>query len=173
MKQVKRSTFKLLFYLKKNAPKKNGMVAIMGRITINGKVAQFSTKLEILPDRWNLKYGRVSGRTEDANHINNKLEDIRTRISQTYDEIIRKEGFATAQKVKNSFLGIGSMEETLLKVYESFNQDFGKMVEKGIRRLHTYNKYLRVYDLLSEFIDYKYHKKDIVFKQIKHRLTWI
>ena len=45
MKKVKRSTFKVLFYLKKNAPKKNGKVAIMGRITIDNQVAQFSTKL--------------------------------------------------------------------------------------------------------------------------------
>ena len=50
MKKVKRSTFKVLFYLKKNAPKKNGKVAIMGRITIDNQVAQFSTKLEILED---------------------------------------------------------------------------------------------------------------------------
>ncbi len=28
--QVKKSAFKVLFYLKKNAPKKNGKVAIMG-----------------------------------------------------------------------------------------------------------------------------------------------
>ena len=55
MKKVKRSTFKVLFYLKKNAPKKNGKVAIMGRITIDNQVAQFSTKLEILPQKWDLK----------------------------------------------------------------------------------------------------------------------
>ena len=52
MEQSKRSTFKLLFYLKKNEPKKNGAVAIMGRITIDGKPATFSTKLEIQPDNW-------------------------------------------------------------------------------------------------------------------------
>lgn len=39
MIQAQRSTFKLLFYLKKNAPKKNGMVSIMGRITLDGKVS--------------------------------------------------------------------------------------------------------------------------------------
>ena len=70
MKKVKRSTFKVLFYLKKNAPKKNGKVAIMGRITIDNQVAQFSTKLEILPQKWDLKYGRVTGKTEEATQLN-------------------------------------------------------------------------------------------------------
>jgi len=37
----KKSKFKILFYLKKNAPKKNEKVAIMCRITVNGKQSAF------------------------------------------------------------------------------------------------------------------------------------
>lgn len=70
MQHIRKSTFKVLFYLKKNAPKKNGKVAIMGRITIDGKQSQFSTKLEIFPDKRDLKFGRVLGKTEEALHIN-------------------------------------------------------------------------------------------------------
>ena len=33
-----RSTFKVLFYLKKNAPKKDGFVPVMCRITIDGTI---------------------------------------------------------------------------------------------------------------------------------------
>ena len=41
-----RSTFKVLFYV--NASKeKNGIVPIMGRVTINGSVTQFSCKRTI------------------------------------------------------------------------------------------------------------------------------
>lgn len=47
MKTIKRATFKVLFYLKKNAPKKDCSVPIMGRITINSKITQFSTKITI------------------------------------------------------------------------------------------------------------------------------
>lgn len=50
MEQMKRSTFKLLFYVKKNEPKKNGSVAIMGSNPIDGKAASFNTKLEIAPN---------------------------------------------------------------------------------------------------------------------------
>ena len=38
-----KSTFKVLFYLKKGSEKKNGEVMIMARITIDGKLCQFST----------------------------------------------------------------------------------------------------------------------------------
>ncbi len=37
---MSRSTFKILFYLKSNAAKKNGLILVMCRITVNGKIAQ-------------------------------------------------------------------------------------------------------------------------------------
>lgn len=49
-----KSTFKVLFYLKKGSEKKNGEVMIMARITIDGKLCQFSTKQSIQPDNWRL-----------------------------------------------------------------------------------------------------------------------
>lgn len=42
-----RSTFKILFYLKRNAPKKSELVPVMCRITVNGKISQFSCKLDV------------------------------------------------------------------------------------------------------------------------------
>ena len=42
-----KSTFSVLFYLKKDKMKKNGLVPIHARITINGKQTQFNTKLEV------------------------------------------------------------------------------------------------------------------------------
>lgn len=58
-----RSTFKVLFYLKCNAPKKDGLIPVMCRITINGKIAQFSCKLDVEEKSWNVELGRVSGRS--------------------------------------------------------------------------------------------------------------
>lgn len=37
-----RSTFKLLFYVKRNVPKSDNSLPLMGRITINGKSTQSS-----------------------------------------------------------------------------------------------------------------------------------
>ena len=57
-----KSTFKVLFYLKKGSEKKNGEVMIMARITIDGKLCQFSTKQSIQPDNWNTVAGKAKGR---------------------------------------------------------------------------------------------------------------
>jgi len=52
-----RSTFKLLYFVKRNAVKKNGNAPIIARITIDQVVAQFNTKLEINPAHWSVKLG--------------------------------------------------------------------------------------------------------------------
>ena len=41
-----RSTFKVLFYVN-GSKEKNGIVPIMGRVTINGSVAQFSCSIQL------------------------------------------------------------------------------------------------------------------------------
>lgn len=166
MEQVKRSTFKLLFYLKKNEPKKNGNVPIMGRITIDGTPKSFSTKLDINPNNWDLKHGRVLGKSAQALSTNLKLDNIRVRINKIYDDMLKDEGFATAQKVKLSFLGVGVMNDAVLKVFKEQNEDFERMVSKGKRSQNTYNKYKTVYNHLDEFIKERYHRDDMAFREL-------
>ena len=43
---MQRSTFKVLFYVKRQS-EKSGQVPVMGRITINGTMSQFSCKLTV------------------------------------------------------------------------------------------------------------------------------
>jgi len=62
-----RNTFNVLFYIKKNAPLRNGNVPIMGRITINGERTQFSTRLSVAPEHWDVGMGRGGrGRSSSA-----------------------------------------------------------------------------------------------------------
>lgn len=166
MEQEKRSTFKLLFYLKKNEPKKNGNVPVMGRITIDGTPKSFSTKLDINPNNWDLKHGRVLGKSAQALSTNLKLDNIRVRINKIYDDMLKDEGFATAQKVKLSFLGVGVMDDAILKVFKDQNEDFERMVNKGKRSQNTYNKYKTVYNHLNEFIKERYHREDLAFREL-------
>ena len=98
-----KSTFKVLFYLKKGSEKKNGEVMIMARITIDGKLCQFSTKQSIQPENWNVVAGKAKGR--DAGKINSQLDDIRASLNTIYHEMQRRDNYVTAEKVTNEFLG--------------------------------------------------------------------
>ena len=61
-----RSTFKILFYLKRNNPKADGTVPAMCRITVDGTISQFSCKMNVPPNLWDTKAGRLTGKSRLA-----------------------------------------------------------------------------------------------------------
>lgn len=161
-----RSTFKVLFYLKKNAPKKDGSVPVMCRITIDGTIAQFSCKCDILPNLWDVKSNRASGKSAVALETNRFLDKIRVGINAKYKEIAERDNYVTAEKVKNAFLGLEMRHETLLTVYAQHNEDFAKQVDAGLRSQSTYDKYCTVYKHLEEFIRTRYRLSDIALREL-------
>ena len=72
-----RSTFKVLFYLKRNKEKKQAPVPVMGRITVNGSIAQFSAKLSVPEHLWEVSGGRAKGRSVEADRINRHLDKVK------------------------------------------------------------------------------------------------
>ena len=62
---MSRSTFSILFYANKSKLK-NGIVPIMGRVTINGTQSQSSCKQSIPLDLWDVKGNRAKGRSREA-----------------------------------------------------------------------------------------------------------
>jgi putative bacteriophage integrase len=160
-----RSTFKVLFYLKRNAPKKNGLVPVMCRVTVNGKISQFSCKLDVEEKQWNIELGRMSGRSTIAQETNRMLDKIRVGINKAYQEICDKDNYVTAEKVRNAFLGMGMNHETLLAVFAQHNEDYAKQVGK-IKSERSYWKYCVVYNHLSEFIKQRYKVSDIALKEL-------
>lgn len=160
-----RSTFKVLFYLKKNAPKKTGFTPVMCRITVDGTICQFYSKVDIDPALWDMRSNRVSGRSTVALEANRHLDKVRVGINNKYKEIAERDNYVTAEKVKNAFLGLEMRHETLLKVYAQHNEDFAKQVGK-MRSQSTYEKYLVVYNHLAEFIKIRYRVSDIALKEL-------
>ena len=49
-----RSTFKVLFYVKKGSEKPNGNLPLMCRLTVDGEIKQFSCKMDVPPRLWDV-----------------------------------------------------------------------------------------------------------------------
>ena len=94
-----RSTFKVLFYVN-GSKEKNGIVPIMGRVTINGTVAQFSCKQNIPKTLWDVKGNRAKGKSQGARDINLALDNIKAQIIRHYQKLSDREAFVTAEMVR-------------------------------------------------------------------------
>ncbi len=160
-----RSTFKILFYLKRNAPKKSGLVPVMCRITVNGKISQFSCKLDVEEKLWNVQSGKMSGKSLTAQEANRMLDKIRVGVTKAYQEICDKDNYVTAEKVRNAFLGMGQNHKTLLAVFRQHNEDYEKQVGK-MKSVRSYWKYCTAYNHLEEFIKARYKMSDIALKEL-------
>ena len=154
-----RSTFKVLFYVN-GSKEKNGIVPIMGRVTINGSVAQFSCKQTIPKTLWDAKGNRAKGKSAEAREINLALDNIKAQIIKHYQRISDREAYVTAEMVRNAYQGIGSEYETLLGAFDKDNATFQKRV--GTDRVKgTYLARVRARNHVAAFIKANYKRSDL------------
>ena len=82
-----RSTFKVLFYVKKGSEKPNGNLPLMCRITVDGEIKQFSCKMDVPPRLWDVKNSRASGKSVEAQKINLAVDKIRVLYGDNMHDI--------------------------------------------------------------------------------------
>ena len=154
-----RSTFRVLFYAN-GSKEKNGIVPIMGWVTINGTVAQFSCKRSIAKELWDAKGNRAKGKSREARETNLALDNIKAQIIKHYQRISDREAYVTAEMVRNAYQGIGSEYETLLGAFDKDNATFQKRV--GTDRVKgTYMARVRARNHVAAFIKANYKRSDL------------
>ena len=102
--------------------------------------------------------------------INLALDKIRVGINRHYQDVMQTDGYVTADKVKNSYLGLGVKQDTLLKLFEQHNTEFLKKVGYS-RTKGTYARYRTVCKHIREFLSFTYRREDIPLKELN--LTFI
>ena len=128
---MKVSKFKVLLYLKKSNLDKQGKAPIMGRITLNNSMAQFSCKLSCNPKLWNSRSGRLEGKSKEAVETNVKIERILLSINSAVDNLIKRNVDFTATTVKEIMQGSVNGQVTLLQVFGILLEDTKNRVGIG------------------------------------------
>ena len=154
-----RSTFNILFYVNKSK-EKNGVVPVMGRVTINGTQSQFSCKKTIPLDMWDVKGNCAKGRSKEALQINRELDNIKAQIIKHYQHLSDREAFVTAEMVRNSYQGFGSEYETLLSAFDKDIANQKKRVGKD-RAASTLWAMERSRKDVADFIQSHYRRTDM------------
>jgi site-specific recombinase XerD len=165
---MKEEKFKVLLYLKKSDLDKLGKAPIMGRITVNRSMSQFSCKLSCTPTLWNPRESRLNGKSGEAVETNAKLDKLLLAVSEAYDTLVGRKQPFDAEAVKNLFQGGMATQITLLKLFdrhvESMKQRIG--VDRSPRSLpnHIYTR-----RAVAEFIKKKFNVSDLAFGQLSEQ----
>ncbi|MDR0829129.1 MAG: site-specific integrase [Prevotellaceae bacterium] len=160
---MKRSTFKVLFYLKRDKQKSNGLVPLFCRITVDGKESRFGMKCGINPKFWDVKLGKATGRTTEAANINSVIDGAKSAIFAIYRDLQERENYVTAERVKNVFLGIEVKQRTLLTLFDEHNKARKQSVETG---KSSYSMYCLTRRYVYEFLMSEKKMSDIAMREV-------
>ena len=137
---MKVEKFKVLLYLKKSGLDKSGKAPIMGRITVNRTIAQFSSKLSCTPELWNPRESRLNGKSKEAVEINAKIDKLLLAINSAFDSLLERKIDFDATAVKDEFQGSVNTQMTLMKMADAVRNEVKSRI--GIDRAKgTYPAY--------------------------------
>jgi hypothetical protein len=162
---MKIEKFKVLLYLKKSGMDKNGKAPIMGRITVNRTMAQFSCKLSCTPSLWNPRASRLEGKSKEAVETNKDIEQLLLSIQKAFDVLVEKKTDFEAKDVKEALQGSVKTQTTLLSFVDEHISELSthEGIDMSKSSVWTYRK---IRKNLAEFIGEKYRLTDLAFGQL-------
>ena len=168
---MKVEKFKVLLYLKKSGLDKSGKAPIMGRITVNRTMAQFSSKLSCTPELWNPRESRLNGKSKEAVKINAKIDKLLLAINSAFDSLLERKIDFDATAVKEAFQGSVETQMTLLRRLDIHIEDMQSRVGIDVAK-SSMSTYIYTRRYLGEFIKKRFKVDDLAFGQLNEHLAY-
>ncbi|MDD6472816.1 MAG: site-specific integrase [Bacteroidales bacterium] len=150
---------KVSFYLRSNYQNRVGQHAIMVRIGIDGKWKTIgSSGIQIFKEEWDSRNRRVTGRTQHALEINQRLRLIECKLIDIASKQPISDNYLNM--VKDIYLGKSKVVTSFLQYFDKFLEDLKEQIGKGKTRA-TYQKYLVTRKHFADFLQKNRGRKDI------------
>ncbi|WP_316930134.1 phage integrase SAM-like domain and Arm DNA-binding domain-containing protein [Neotamlana sedimentorum] len=139
------TTFTLSFWV--NATHiKNNQVSVFARVTVNGKRANISLQRKVILSEWDSNKGRVRGNKHESRLLNRYLDQVKNRVYEAHDELVKDKAFICAQSIKARFLGEDNEEYSLLTLADYHNTQMSKSLSYGtLKNYFTTQKYIKLF----------------------------
>lgn len=158
---------KVHYYLRHKELKNDGSAPIMGRITIEKSMVQFSAKCSVQVSLWDTKSARATGKSKVAAELNRILDQTTLSIHSHCKDLLAKKEKVSAEEVKNAFQGIASGQETLIGYCDKYDKMLAARVGVNIT-LESYKRYGISFNHVKRFLRTKYNLSDISFQALDY-----
>jgi len=160
-----RTTFTVLFFIKRTKALKDGTVPIFARVTVNGQRTEFGLQRSIEENQWHAEKGYAKGTSKNAREINSYLDFVKSKMLVTKRELEETGKPITALTLKNQYLGIEDSGKTILQIYREHNERCKGLIDTDFS-LGTIKRYKTSYNHVENFIKYKYKRNDLALYEI-------
>lgn len=163
---MERTTFSLLFYIRRDKLNKRGEAPVFMRLTINGERADASIKRFIEPHAWNSAKGKANEKCRGGKDLNLYLDAISANILQIQRDFELDKKEVSAQIILNRYLGKDQSDRhTLMEVFHAHNQKCRALI--GINFApDTILRYETCLRLIEEFMRNTYKKEDCYLEEV-------
>ncbi|MCB0432287.1 MAG: site-specific integrase, partial [Mangrovimonas sp.] len=139
------TTFSLSFWVSASR-KINNQVSVYARITVNGKRANISLQRKVIVSEWDSNKGRARGNKQESRLLNRYLDQVKNRIYEAHDELVKEKAFICAQSIKSRFLGEDNEEYSLLTLVDYHNTQMSESLSYGtLKNYFTTQKYIKLF----------------------------
>ncbi len=143
---------------------KTDKALIYVRITVDSQRVEISLKRYIHPLEWNAAKGQARGSRKEMAQLNTYLEQIRSRLTECYQELQLKKKLITARGIKSLFLGSDDSQYTLTKLVTYHNETMKTVLATGtLKNYGTTEKYI------LEYLKTKKGTSDIYLSEINYQ----
>lgn len=168
---MERTTFGLLFYIRRDKTNKKGEAPVFMRLTINGERADASIKRFIEPHAWNSAKGKANEKCRGGKDLNLYLDAISANILRIQRDLELDKKEVSAQIILNRYLGKEQSDRhTLMEVFRAHNEKCRAL--SGISLAPgTVIRYETSLRLTEAFLRMTYKKEDCYLDEITHQFV--
>ena len=157
---MERTTFGLLFYIRRDKTNKKGEAPVFMRLTINGERADASIKRFIEPHAWNSAKGKANEKSRGGKDLNLYLDAISANILRIQRDLELDKKEVSAQIILNRYLGKEQSDRhTLMEVFRAHNEKCRALSGISLAPA-TVIRYETTLRLTEEFLQKNYKKKE-------------
>ena len=168
---MERTTFGLLFYIRRDKTNQKGEAPVLMRLTINGERADASIKRFIEPHAWNSAKGKANEKSRGGKDLNLYLDAISANILRIQRDLELDKKEVSAQIILNRYLGKEQSDRhTLMEVFRAHNEKCRAL--SGISLAPgTVIRYETSLRLTEAFLRTTYKKEDCYLDEITHQFV--
>jgi integrase len=161
-------TLNLLCFIKRSKANPSQKVPLYLRISLNEERVEISLKRFIDASQWDSKRQQLKGRTEEAKTVNEYIRLVKNKLYDHYNTFLAQGKVLTALSLKNSYLGIGDEQKTVLQAFAYHNERQKQQIGKGVAK-GTCERYDTCYKHIKEFIEWKFKRTDIFLSELNYQ----
>ncbi|MFZ4860795.1 site-specific integrase [Sphingobacterium sp. Mn56C] len=162
-----KSTFALLFFLKKPKGYQKGKVPIYLRVTLNGKRSESTVNRSCDPIQWNSHAGRLKGTKEEVKSINHYLDSLQNKAYDAHRELFDAGDNVSAKGIRDKIFGKAQKQFLLIEIFKEHNSKMHALIGQEYTA-GTYCRYQTSLKHTHDFLKWKYNVHDMDIKKIDH-----